>query len=113
MAYIATQGRPDRYRSSTQVLLQPGSSVDELVNGTTPSNSDPVAQEQFLQTQADLGQVPAVAQKGLARAHVTGITPNRLLDDLEVKPKPNADLLVISVTAATPTLARRLTTGFG
>jgi uncharacterized protein involved in exopolysaccharide biosynthesis len=55
VAYIATQGRPDRYRSSTQVLLQPGSSVDELVNGTIPSNSDPVAQERFLQTQADLG----------------------------------------------------------
>jgi Mrp family chromosome partitioning ATPase/capsular polysaccharide biosynthesis protein len=112
VAYIATQGRPDRYRSSTQVLLQPGSSVDELVNGTTPSNSDPVAQERFLQTQADLGQVPAVAETGLARAHVTGITPNRLLEDVEVKPKPNADLLVISVTAATPALARRLTTGF-
>jgi uncharacterized protein involved in exopolysaccharide biosynthesis len=60
-AYVATQGRPDRYRSSTQVLLQPGSTVDQLVNGTAPSNSDPVAQERLLQTQADLGQVPAVS----------------------------------------------------
>ena len=47
VAYIATQDRPDRYRSSTQVLLQPGSSVDELVNGTTPSNRTPSRRSDF------------------------------------------------------------------
>ena len=110
-AYVATQRQPDRYRSSTQVLLQRSGSIDDLVSGAGPSNTDPVAQERFLQTQADLGQVPEVAQNALARAHVSGITPDRLLDDVEVKPKPNTDLLVISTTASTATLARRLTMG--
>lgn len=94
------------YESESEVLLS-RQNLAAILTGTP----DPIlnqSADRVAQTQADLARVPEVARRVLAALKLRDRTPDDLLAASEVSPKPNADLLVFTVTDPEPSLARRL-----
>ena len=94
------------YEAQSEVLLSRQNLAASLTG--TPDPSAYVQADRLAQTQADLARVPEVARRVLAELRLTDRTSHDLLDASEVSAKPNADLLVFSVTDPSGRLAQRL-----
>ncbi len=111
-AYVATTRQPPRYQATSKLLVNQ-SPLAGLPNiASTPSVTDPTELERLTSTQIDLAQVPAVAHDALRRAHVSTMTDEQLLGNVTLSEEPNADVVDVSVTAGTPSLAKRLSTAY-
>lgn len=108
LAYgLSTQQR-DLYQASTEVFVDTqnvGSSIADIQQTV----KDP---DRVLTTQAAVAETPAVATKALELAGLSDPTPGQLLDRIDVRTNPNADILLFAVTDEEPQLARRLSIAY-
>jgi succinoglycan biosynthesis transport protein ExoP len=91
------------YRSSADVFLG-SQSITAAVTGT-PTGSDPL---RTAATQAALARTPAVAERALGIARLTGRSAGDLLGHSSVSPASNADILRFTVDDSQPVRAERL-----
>jgi polysaccharide biosynthesis transport protein len=95
------------YQSSTTVFVQP-SSVDSLLEGSSPSGGDP---GRTLMNQAGLVQTPAVAEQVARKLKYKGDSRD-LLSQVEVTPAEDSDFLRITATSTDARFAADLANGF-
>jgi capsular exopolysaccharide synthesis family protein len=107
-AVYASLRQQSLYRASSDVFLSTQDLVAALSNVQLPY-VDPV---RAAETQSDLAQTPAVAQRALKIAGVKDRTPADLLGRSSVATTSNADVLSFSVTDPNPKLASRLATAY-
>jgi polysaccharide biosynthesis transport protein len=106
---VAVSVRQQRlYESTAEILL----SHQDLAASLGGLQQDFTQADRLAQTQASLAREPAVAQRAIAAAGVTGLTPEQLLRDSKVSTQANADLLDFSVTSPSRVLAQRLATAY-
>jgi polysaccharide biosynthesis transport protein len=105
--YLAAQ-QPVSYQASADVLLS-GQNLAAVLAGVPVF--DPLASGD-LETQADVARVPAIAQRVLARAHVTDRSPEALLGESAVAPRATTNILTFSVTDRDPAMAVRLVNAY-
>jgi capsular polysaccharide biosynthesis protein len=91
------------YKATTEVLL--------TRQNVPPTATDQLFPNRFVQQQANLARDPRIAT-GAVRAAQAGITGQELLDNSEVIPSRETDLLEFSVTNRHPTVARRLVSAY-
>ena len=100
-----------RYEASSQVLIS-RTNLGNVLTGTP----DPTAQEfdfnRIIQTQANLAQVPRVAQRTLKSIVVTDRTAQDFLDNSSVTSDPNTDILTLTVQDGDRRLAARLASAY-
>lgn len=87
--------KPDRYQASADVLLNDQTAAS-LVGLAQPVSSE--AADRFAETQKALARVPELARRTLRALNLTDRTPKELLDNSNVRTKPNQDILEFSVT---------------
>ena len=106
LAYARSHSEQKVYRANAEILLN-RQAVSSIVTGVQNQDalSDPV---RFAQTQAELARSPEVAQEAVTRAVVRGRSALQLLQNSQVTPSVNADLLRFRVDDASPTVAVRL-----
>jgi polysaccharide biosynthesis transport protein len=109
-AYRITSKQPAQYQATSKLLVNQNPVA--ALPSTTPSVSDPTALERLTSTQIHLAQTPAVASAALKAVGVKHMTAGELLGHVSVAEEPNSDLVDVSVTAGTPSLAERLSAAF-
>jgi succinoglycan biosynthesis transport protein ExoP len=94
-AYLVAQGQSPQYRATSKVLVNRATIVSS-VTAVDPTSYDPV---RYLATQADVARSPELADRVAAAAGIKGVTGGLVLDESNVTPDTNADLLDFAVTA--------------
>ena len=94
------------YSSTAQVLLSRQNLAGTLTG--TDDNSLPTDEKRYVETQAAIAEVPAVAGRALAAAGVEDRSVAEYLARVSVSPRGNTDLLEITVTDESAAVARRL-----
>ena len=97
------------YHASAQVAL--GDQTSAPVPGVRPTPSSPQAAQRFAQTEAILGESPAVAKLAIKEAKVDR-TVSELLSRSNVQPNPNANILTFNVNDRDRTVATKLATAY-
>jgi Mrp family chromosome partitioning ATPase/capsular polysaccharide biosynthesis protein len=98
VAYEIAKGQPAVYRAQATVLVNRSAGAVTAIL----SIQDPTAvgdSERFLATQADIARSSVLAQRVVEAAGVQGVTAGDLLGSSSVSPKPNADVLEMSVSS--------------
>jgi succinoglycan biosynthesis transport protein ExoP len=108
LAVYLSERQTALYRSSSAVFVNTQNLAAAVSNVSLPT-TDPT---RLLQTQANLARLPAVAERAVAAAGVSGRTANDLLQESSVTTSPNSDLLTFSVTDRNPRVAERLATRY-
>ena len=111
-AYLVTRRQAPQYQATSKLLVNQGAVAGVPTVGSTPSVTDPTELERLTSTQIHLAQIPAVAIAALKRANVRDMTARQLLANVTLTEEPNADLVDVSVTAATPALAEALSAAY-
>ena len=107
-AYYYSSKQPKLYQSSSEVLLS-RQNLAALISGIPDySFYDP----SVVKTQAELAMVPAVAQRTVRAAGVSGLTAGQLLGETQVTPQTDTDLLTFTVTDGNAARASRLATEY-
>lgn len=109
-AVVASQQQEDVYEASSEVLLSNQDLAANLVG--IPDRTASQAPDRLAETQANLARVPEVVRRVLAEAGVTGLDVEDFLDESEVEPRPNADLLRFQVRHGDERTAVRLATEY-
>jgi succinoglycan biosynthesis transport protein ExoP len=109
-AYLVTRRQAPQYTATSKMLVNqnPAAALPNAASSVT----DPAEFERLVSTQIDLAQIPAVARAALRAAHVQTMTPEQLLQSVTLTEEANADLINVSVTATTPSLASRLSAAY-
>ncbi len=94
-----------RYTASSDVLL----TRQNVASSSTSSSTDPT---RILATQAGVAEVPEVASRTIAAAHVRDMTSDQFLSHSRVTAVPGTDMLRFTVTNASASLAVRLSTEY-
>ena len=95
VAFQISRAQPALYRAQATVLVN-GSAVAAVPGLQNPAAVDPT---RFLATQADIARSPNLAQQVVEAAGVPGVTAGDLLGSSSVSPKPDADVLQLSVSS--------------
>ncbi len=109
-AYFTTRNQAPQYQATSKLLVN--QNPLSLLPNAAPTITDPTLLERLTSTQIHLAKVPAVAGAALHLARVPSETPSQLLGDLTLAEETNADLIDVSVTAGTPSVAERLSTAY-
>lgn len=110
LAAVALALRQDSvYQASADVLISRGPSAAGLGLPTLGTVGTP---ERTLQTQADLAAVPAVAAATLAQLELSDRTPQELLAQTRITPKPGSDVLQFTVADGDGAQAARIATEY-
>ena len=110
LAVLVSSRQQPLYQASAEIYVRRADIAAAASGVTDPTlQVDPI---RFLKTQADVARDPALAQRVVRRAHVAGITPHMLLEKLDVVPRPDADLLDLSVVATSDQAAVLLTNAY-
>jgi succinoglycan biosynthesis transport protein ExoP len=110
VALVWSLRREPLYRASSEVLLSRTTLVPDITGALEPTFSQ--QPDRIAKTEASVAAVPAVAERVLKAAHVTGMTPEQFLAHSSATAKTDADLLVLSVEAGDPKLAALLATAY-
>lgn len=110
VAYGLSKGQEKRYEASAEVLLNRQNLANALTG--TPDPSAPSGSATFVQTQSMVAASPNVARKALQRAERTDRTPSEFLDNVEVEPSPDSDILVFTVDDPDPEVAVQLANAY-
>ncbi|WP_164767601.1 hypothetical protein, partial [Mesorhizobium sp. M7A.F.Ca.CA.004.08.1.1] len=76
-----------------------------------PDSTLAIQADRVAQTAADLARVPDVAARAV-RDSKSSLTSKELLDQSQVEPRENSDILVFKVDSDKPAVARQLATGY-
>ena len=104
-AYAVSNTQTALYRATARVLVDRSSVVSAITNIQDPALGDPT---RFLSTEATVARSPTLAARVTSAAHVTGLTPQKLLTSSSVTPESAADLLDVSVSWSNASEAVRL-----
>lgn len=110
VAYLFSAQQSTVYASSADVLLTRqdlGSTLSGITNADVFTDPD-----RFAETQASLARVPEVAERAVERARIRDYSAGDLLDNSDVTPRGNADLLGFTVRNGDPAAAGRLATSY-
>ncbi len=107
-AVYYSERQPDRYEATSKVLLSRQNLAATISGIPDYTFYDP----SVAQTQAELAKDSQVAQRTLRATGVTNLTAQELLDETEVTPQKDTDLLTFSVTDGSATRAARLATEY-
>ena len=94
-AYAISETKSARYRSTAKVLVNRSSVVSTITNIQDPSLGDPT---RFLTTEASIARAPALAERVVSAAGISGVSPGAFLSASSVSPENEADILDIKVT---------------
>ena len=108
-AYIVSSSKQALFQGEAQMILT-GQNVSAAVGQQSPLDAATAAR--LAQTMAELARVPAVAERTLASAGVSNLTPNELLQASTVTPSSDADVLTFSVTEPDQAQASHLATTY-
>jgi Mrp family chromosome partitioning ATPase/capsular polysaccharide biosynthesis protein len=109
-AFLAARSEAPVYQAASTVYINRTPATSSAIGLYDPSAaSDPV---RFFQTQADLARRPALIERAVRAAHVSGITPGELAGNSSVSPSSDADLLTFSVQDARPDVAVALANAY-
>jgi succinoglycan biosynthesis transport protein ExoP len=108
LAVAASLQQRRLYQSTAEILI----SHQNLAASLGGLQQDYTEADRIAQTQASLARVPAVAERAITAARVSGMTADDLLSNSKVSTQANADLLDFSVTNPSRALARRLATAY-
>ncbi|MBA3734612.1 MAG: hypothetical protein H0W90_05360 [Actinobacteria bacterium] len=102
-AYVLSAGQSPVYSATAQVLVNPPSVVNQLlqVNQVVDPN-------RFLITQASVARAPELAARVATASGVPGMTAGRVLDESDVAPSSDADLIAITVNDRDRNVAARV-----
>lgn len=100
--------QPDLYQATSKVLLSRQNLAATISGIPDYAFYDP----SVAQTQAELAKDTQVAERTLRATGVTSLTAEELLDETEVTPQKDTDLLTFSVTDGNATRAARLATEY-
>jgi polysaccharide biosynthesis transport protein len=100
--------QPDLYEATSKVLLSRQNLAATISGIPDYTFYDP----SVAQTQAELAKDSQVAEKTLQATGVTNLTAQELLDETEVTPQKDTDLLTFSITDGSATRAARLATEY-
>jgi capsular exopolysaccharide synthesis family protein len=109
-AYFVTRKQAPQYKATSKMLVNQNP-VAVLPNAA-PTVTDPTEFERLISTQIAVARIPAIAKATLRNVRRSGMTPQRLLQNVTLTEEANADLIDVSVTATTPALAERLSTAY-
>jgi succinoglycan biosynthesis transport protein ExoP len=108
LAVAASLQQRRLYQATAEILI----SHQNLAASLGGLQQDYTEADRIAQTQASLARVPAVAERAIRAARVSGITADDFLSNSKVSTQANADLLDFSVTNPSRSLARRLATAY-
>ena len=109
LAAIAFSARQTaQYQSTAHVLLSRQNLASALTGTEDPTLS--VDAQRYVETQAALVQVPAVAKRALATTGLTDRSVVAYLGQVSVTPRARTDILQITVSDKDPSLAQQLAT---
>ncbi len=100
--------QPDLYRATSKVLLSRQNLAATISGIPDYTFYDP----SVAQTQADLAKDSQVAERTLRATGVRNLTADELLNETEVTPQKDTDLLTFSITDGSATRAARLATEY-
>ncbi len=110
-AVALSSTQPARYEAASQVLIS-RTNLGNVLTGTP----DPAAQEfdfnRIIQTQANLAQVPRVAQRTLDASRLRDRTPEQFLAQSTVTTDPNTDIITLVVQDADRAIASQLASNY-
>jgi Mrp family chromosome partitioning ATPase/capsular polysaccharide biosynthesis protein len=95
VAFILSRREQPLYRANAVVFVERTSVVSSLAKVGDPALGDP---SRFLTTQASVARSSDLARRVVAAAGVPQLSPAAFLDESDVSPAGNADLLNFSVT---------------
>jgi tyrosine-protein kinase len=98
------------YAASAEVLLSRQNLANTLTGAQDPTLY--LQAERFAQTQADLAEVGTVADRTLEALALRDRDARSILDEVSVKARANADILVFRALDASPTLAAQIATEY-
>src|SRR5262249_38086915 len=109
-AYLAASSQPSVYQATSTVYINRTPAVATATGVYDQSaSSDPV---RFFQTQADLARQPALLERAVRSANVSGVSAGDLSASSSVSPSSNADLLVFDVSNEKPDVAVALVNAY-
>lgn len=109
-AFLAASSEKSVYQATSTVYINRTSAVSTALGVYDQSaSSDPV---RFFQTQADLARKPALLQRTVNAAHVSGFSAGELGGISSVSPSANADLLIFNVQDGRPDVAVALVNAY-
>jgi polysaccharide biosynthesis transport protein len=98
------------YEASSKVLLSRQNLASRLTG--VPESSASTENEVFVNTQATVARVPAIAKGVIEKLGLTGLTPNQFLSDSSVSSSPESEILTFKVRNGDPELASREATAY-
>jgi polysaccharide biosynthesis transport protein len=104
-AFFLSARQDPVYRASADVLVNRTSVVGAITQVSDPAAGDPT---RFLTTQASIARSPELATRVVRAAGVPGLTPGGLLGESSVDPSPDSDLLHVSVSDRSGSVATLL-----
>jgi capsular exopolysaccharide synthesis family protein len=105
---LLSRGQDTTYRASAAVFLGARNSAF-LFSGIPEPYVDA---ERYLQNQANIARLPAVAELAVKDVGIPGYTAGRLLGGASVTPAADADLLTFSVSDSDPSVAAEAATSY-
>jgi tyrosine-protein kinase len=105
-ALALSLSQPASYQATAHVLISQQDIGAQLTGiQTTPNTGDP---ERFIDTQAALARVPAVAERAIRLSAIRNVKAGDLLSSSDVEPSSNSDVLNFLVSNHEPVIAERL-----
>jgi polysaccharide biosynthesis transport protein len=98
------------YEASSRVLLSRQNLASRLTG--VPESSASTENEVFVNTQATVARVPAIAEGVIQKLGLTGLTPKQFLSESSVSSSPESEILTFKVTSGDPELAAREATAY-
>jgi len=98
------------YEASSKVLLSRQNLASRLTG--VPESSASTENEVFVNTQATVARVPAIAEGVIQKLGLTGVTSKQFLSESSVSSSPESEILTFKVASGDPELASREATAY-
>jgi succinoglycan biosynthesis transport protein ExoP len=98
------------YEASSKVLLSRQNLASRLTG--VPESSASTENEVFVNTQATVARVPAIAKGVIEKLGLTDVTPEQFLSESSVSSSPESEILTFKVANGDPELAAREATAY-
>jgi tyrosine-protein kinase len=108
-AYFVSSRETPAYKAEAQVQIGANNLITVFNPGSRVSSS---SVEQQVANAAQSAHTTTYAQRTLAAAHVTTLTPQELLDESSITPSPTSTIVTFAVTDRSPARAQLLATAF-
>jgi Mrp family chromosome partitioning ATPase len=110
-AIVMTLNQQKMYQASADILVNQ-TDIAAALAGSNASASNPQEDDRFAATQAALAGAPAVARLAIAQVPDAHVSVDTFLHRSSVVPKPNTNIMTMSVSAPTPASAIALTRAY-